>query len=204
MVGPVTGPQGITGPQGAGGATGPQGATGATGPQGATGAGGATGTTGPQGAAGATGAQGAQGAATAGLLPRRIEVDPLTAPTANTNFATLAVGTTRFKNGARNASGAQNAEISWDLVIAAGTWVLSLMHHTGNTRGIYSIQIDGVEVATIDGYSAGSVDNVLTDSASFAIATDAVHTIKLKMANKNGSSSSYVGSISGISLRRTA
>ena len=71
--GDLTGPQGITGPQGAtglSGDTGPQGATGltgstgpqgVTGPQGATGLTGVDGGTGPQGAAGSTGADGATG-----------------------------------------------------------------------------------------------------------------------------------------------
>lgn len=100
------------------------------------------------------------------------------------------------------SDGAQNDSISFDLACAAGTYTLELLHLPYTNRGIYTAQIDGVTVGTIDGYAAS-----LTAGRSLlpgvAIAAGA-HTLTLLMAAKNASASGYLGMIERIVLTRTA
>lgn len=138
------------------------------------------------------------------LLPWRVDVDVVMDAAANTNWATNAVGTASLKNGTRNSSAAQNAEVSWNVLLAAGTWTITLMHRTASSRGVYSVQIDDVEVGTIDGYSAVTTENVLTSVTGIVVATPGIKKLSLKMLTKNASSSGYLGSLVGVTLRRTA
>jgi hypothetical protein len=103
-----------------------------------------------------------------------------------------------------DSSGAQNDEINWDVVLSAGTWTIELLIKKGTDRGIYSIQLDGVEVGTVDGYSGATVRNQRGLVAGVTVATSGKKRLKLKMATKNASSTSYVGSIGLVSLVRTA
>lgn len=221
----ATGPQGTQGNQGATGATGStgaQGATGATGPQGTTGSTGATGpqgnqgTQGFQGTTGATGAQGTQGnqgtqgtqgtqgVAGPSLLPWRIDIDPFGQPNAHTNWSTIALSTSSIKCGTKNSSGAQNDEISWKVPLGAGTWSITLGTRNSSSRGIYSVQLDGVEIGTIDGYNAADTQNQFATISGVVVAASAIVEVKLKMVTKNASASQYIGSIFAVTLVRTA
>jgi len=102
------------------------------------------------------------------------------------------------------SSGAQNAEIGWDVVLSAGTWTVQLTHYTINSAGIYSVRIDGVEVGTIDGYAASGGPDHVSVVTGIAVATGGKRRVTLKMATKNASSSSYYGLIQHLQLRRTA
>lgn len=137
------------------------------------------------------------------LLPWTIDVNPTLAK-ANTNWSTIGIDAAAYGNGQINSTGAQNAERSWDIVLAAGTWTVEILHVTSNNRGIYSVQLDDVEKGTIDGYTAATTYNVRASVASIAVATSAKVTFKLKMATKNAASASFFGSVQTIQWRRTA
>lgn len=138
------------------------------------------------------------------LLPWHIDIDVFLNPITNTNWSTPTLDANSIHGGYMASSGAQNDLIGWDVVLAAGTWIFELEHDTASTRGIYSIRLDGVEVGTIDGYSAILIWNVRTLVAGIVVATTGKKRLTLQMATKNGSSSSYIGAIQHVQLRRTA
>lgn len=143
-------------------------------------------------------------AGVAALLPWMIDIDALNMPAANTNWQNRVVNPSMYYNAAWYSTGAQNAEISWPVVLAAGTWSFALVYDQGTDRGVISVQLDSVEKGTIDGYYGSTAYNSLTVLTGIAVSTTEKKTLKLKMTTKNGSSSSYVGSISHIRLIRTA
>ncbi len=123
---------------------------------------------------------------------------------AQTNFDTITADSAAVHAAEKTSSGAQNAEIGWDVVLVAGTWTVELIHLTANDNGIYSVQFAAVEKGTIDGYAAAAVRNVRSSVTGIAVATTAKTRVTLKMATKNASSSSYFGRINHVQLRRTA
>lgn len=137
-------------------------------------------------------------------LPRTIQIVPFHAK-ANTNWSSLAgIDGSQLMNGGRESTGAQNAEVTWDVVLAAGTWTVHVIHIKGTDRGIISVQFDSVEKGTIDTYNGSLARNQLGSVAGITVAATALVELKLKMATKNASSSSYYGTINLISLIRTA
>lgn len=72
------------------------------------------------------------------------------------------------------------------------------LHRKGNSRGIYSILLDGVEVGTIDGYKATDELNALATVAGVAVAATRKKRLTLKMATKHASSSAYIGTVHAV------
>ena len=132
-----------------------------------------------------------------------IEIDCFAGSHGNTNWSTINIDNTEFYAGDIESSGAQNDEIYWDLGISGGTWDFDLLHFKGPNRGIYTVSIDGTSAGTIDGYVAIATRNNHGIITGISI-TAGKRRLKLKMATKNGSSSSYFGTVQHIQLRRTA
>jgi len=101
------------------------------------------------------------------------------------------------------SDGAQNDKISYDLACAAGTYTVELLHLPFQNRGIYTIQIDGVSVGTVDGYAA-SLTPQRAKLTGVTVSTSGVHTVSLLMATKNAASSNYVGVADRLTFTRTA
>jgi len=142
-----------------------------------------------------------------GTDPWFIQIDPTDIyATGHTTWNTLAaVNSVYFHGQDIQSGGAQNSEIYWDIGISAGTWDLQLTHSKGPNRGIYTVTLDATSWGTIDGYAASGSGVEQTRSAlTSQTATGGKQRLKLKMATKNGSSSSYFGTIQYITLRRTA
>lgn len=140
------------------------------------------------------------------FLPWHIELLPIgTTPVANTNWPGTYVQDTQCAyGGTMNSASNQNDEVSFDVVLAAGTWTFQLLHLANTDAGIYTVQLDGVTVGTIDGYVASITKNVISVVSGISVATTGKKRLKLKMATKNGSSSSYKGRIQKIEFQRTA
>lgn len=138
------------------------------------------------------------------LLPWLIDIDVFGAH-GNTNFDSVVGSTTNAIHAWWiESNGTQNAERYWDVVLAAGTWDVMLIYVKGTDRGIYSVQFDGVEKGTVDGYNGSTTYNNRTSVTGITVATSAKIRLKLKMATKNASSSNYYGDIIHVQLRRTA
>lgn len=134
-----------------------------------------------------------------------VDVDVLSGGTANTNWDTRQASSGHTYGGRLvTDSGAQNNEVSWPIVLAAGTWTFRLTHVTGSDRGIYSVRLDAVDQGTIDGYSGSGLDDQVSDVTGIVVATTGKKTFALKMATKNASSGNYYGFIQHCTWFRTA
>jgi len=137
--------------------------------------------------------------------PWLVNVHVFMTPISHVNFNSNSAGNTNnLYSALRISSGAQNDEINFEVLLGAGTWTFELIHEKNTNVGIYSVQLDGVEKGTIDGYAASQTRDVRSQITSITVATTDVYTLKLKMATKNGSSSSYLGAINHIQFKRTA
>ncbi len=136
-------------------------------------------------------------------LPWMIDIDVFPTSKSNTGWDSISVNVLDIHCGVKYSSGAQNDWISWDVILAAGTWTVRILHAPDAHRGVYSVQFDSVEKGTIDGYSAGSAYNVQGAVTGIVVPTTAKIELKLKMATKNGLSDSYIGSINSVKLIRT-
>lgn len=147
-------------------------------------------------------ADGAVTAAKIAEIGSTVFIEPLSS-FSNVNWNSINFTTTYAKEFALESTGAQNAEVTWRVLLQAGTWKFTLMHSKAGNRGIYSVQIDGVEGGTIDGFAAAAA-NALDTITGISVANSGLKTLKLKMATKNASSSSFFGVIIGILMIRTA
>ena len=138
-------------------------------------------------------------------MPWLIDVNVFMTPISHTNFNTnTATDINAIRNGYRSSSGAQNDSISFDVILAAGTWDIELLHLKSTNHGIFSVQLDDVAQGTIDAYNASGTYNNHSSVTGINISTSGKKRLTLKMAMKNASSSSYYGRIQHIQLRRTA
>lgn len=136
--------------------------------------------------------------------PWRIEINPFLLASSNINWSDVVHDTAATMAGHRDSTNAQNAEVTWDVAMSAGTWSLSLMHFSGPDRGVYTARIDGVSVGAIDGYNASYTTDTLGIITGITVASGGKKTLKLKMETKNVSASVYYGSIQALALIRTA
>lgn len=97
---------------------------------------------------------------------------------------------------------AQSDAVSFDFACGAGTYTIEMLHLAYTNRGIYTIEIDGVSVGTIDGY-IGTLTAARSQLAGVVI-TAGAHYLTLLMATKNASSSGYVALVERLVLTRTA
>lgn len=103
-----------------------------------------------------------------------------------------------------NSSNADNNSISTTLYLARGTYTIQLLTGTSTDRAIIDIDIDGVEVASTDLYSAGTVYNVIREAVDIPVLTSGLKTLTYRIDGKNGASSAYYGSFSALIFIRTA
>lgn len=89
-----------------------------------------------------------------------------------------------------NSSNANGDNVSYKAYMAAGTYTLKVVAVTSPEQGIVDYKIDGVEVASFDWYSAGTIRNVIK-TQGFVIAEAGVKTIQVIINGKNGSSIGY-------------
>lgn len=140
--------------------------------------------------------------------PWLIDINVFSTPGAQTNWSIISTevgaGSGFIYNAIKASNGNQNAAISWPVILAAGTWTFSLVHHKSTDRGIYTVALSVTgAVGTIDGY-AGSPAEALTDITGIVVAATGKQTLSLTMATKHASSSNYTGAIQAVRLIRTA
>ena len=137
-------------------------------------------------------------------LPWIIFIPVLHTPKSHVNFNTNYVDPTYLFNAYKLSSGAQNDEITWDIVLAAGTWSIELIYTKFSSAGIFSIQFDSVEKGTIDSYASSPSQNNITSITGITVAITKKVELKLKMDTKNASSAAYSGALCAVRLIRTA
>jgi hypothetical protein len=104
----------------------------------------------------------------------------------------------------RRVTVAQNNELTSEFTCTPGEYRVYLRHLTTAGSGIVKIRIDGVSIGTIDLYSAATVYNNYSQSASFDITDSGIHTINLKMETKNAASANYALFFNSVDVYRIA
>jgi len=143
-------------------------------------------------------------------LPWSVEINPLGAVATQTNWATIVSTYTAgalYQGWARESTGAQNAEVGWDVVLAAGTWTFDIFTAKQTNFGIVTVSIDASSVGTIDLYNNPNQTFLTVGVLSItgiSVATAGKKRLLLKMATKNGSSSNYYCDVSWVRMYRTA
>lgn len=138
-----------------------------------------------------------------GAAPWQIDINVFMPPATNVNWTGFSTGS-MIMGCYRLSSGAQNDEIGWDVVLAKGTWTISLLHAKANNAGIYTVSLDGVTVDTIDAYASATTYDNVSSISGYDVASTGRKRLLLKMATKNASSAGYYGYLQSVSLRRTA
>jgi hypothetical protein len=104
------------------------------------------------------------------------------------------------------------------VLLAAGTWTFALIYEKNTDQGIVTVQLstDGstfVSVgqapysasgSTIDTYGASATYGNRATLTGITIAATGIYRLKLLLATKNASSSSFVGRINNALLQQTA
>jgi len=124
--------------------------------------------------------------------------------TANTNWNSVTVSTDSIYNGGLFSNSSQNALVDYKILWPAGTWTVEILFKKAASHGIASVQLDSVEQGTIDMYNASDSVNFTDTVTGIDVAQTGSHTLRFKMATKNGSSSNYRGNLQHIQLRKTA
>ena len=148
----------------------------------------------------------------ASIVPTRVDFTP--DPSNNATVITgpmtplASVGTWSANQGAFffgyriTNTGTQNDYVEWEVSLAQGCWNLDFFHDVGTNRGIYTVSLDGVTVGSVDGY-AGSGANAKT-TVPVQVTRRGTQKLRVTLATKNASSSSYVGAIHGLGLSRAS
>lgn len=140
------------------------------------------------------------GGAGAPVQTPQVFIDAMAQPQSNTSFATYAQLSTAYFGAELDSAGTVNNEVVYDFYAEAGTYTLDLLHRASTNRGVYTIAIDGVDLATqVDGYAA-ALTTVASTIQGIVIGSTGTHTIRLRMATKNPASSSFFGSPHAITL----
>jgi len=100
------------------------------------------------------------------------------------------------------SDGAQNDQISFDFACEAGTYSVELLHLPFQSRGIYTLKVDGATIGTIDGYATGLVPT--RSKLTGVVLAGGQHVITVLMATKNASASQYLGMIERFTFTQTA
>lgn len=137
------------------------------------------------------------------ILPWHIDVDVFMTCIGQVSFDSIPVDNSFIHGGSKFAS-AQNAEINFDIVLAAGTWTIELLYYKDSNLGIYTVQLDGVTVGTVDSYSGGFIKNVRSSIAGITVTTSGKKRLRITNPTKNASATAYFLNLQHIQLRRTA
>lgn len=149
------------------------------------------------------------GGADALAIGEEFEICALNKAYSNVNFTTFQATNGAAYNAWRSSSSAQNDEVVFLLPLAlrGGTWAFSVLYATTTTMGIYTVStsVDGstfTDQGTVDGYNGSGVNFNRSELTGLTVPAGTKF-VRLKMATKNASSSSYGARFSGIGGVRT-
>jgi hypothetical protein len=101
-----------------------------------------------------------------------------------------------------NSSTADGDNITYTFFCGAGTYTIETLFYHATIEGIIDIYIDGVEVDSVDCYSASPAN--LVNSTTGQVLTAGSHTLKYQVDGKHASSTDYACVFEDIIIYRTA
>lgn len=97
-----------------------------------------------------------------------------------------------------------NNEIHYKVYLSTGTWKLIFLVMKNSDECIATIYLNNSDIATFDFYASSIVRIAILSQDNISINTDGLYTLKIKITDKNASSSDYNLRIYGICFMRTA
>ena len=117
----------------------------------------------------------------------------------------LYYGTSQYLYGEwHNSSKTDGDNITYKVHLDAGTYTLMMVTRHQSTSGILDIDIDGVEVASIDLYAEGLSHDNRDIQTGIVVADTGLKSLQLRIDGKNGGATDYYAFFSYIVLWRTA
>ena len=102
----------------------------------------------------------------------------------------------------KNTTIADADNCTFNVYLNKGTYKIITLHRVDTTRGVLDLDIDGVEVTSIDMYAAAGVQTV-SDTDSTIIVESGLKALRLRVDGKHASSSGYMVTVSAIIFQRT-
>lgn len=122
----------------------------------------------------------------------------------NTTWASRSQNSGHIGGGSHESTGAQNSEVDTDVWLDTGTFKWAVINYKASDAGIASLQIDGVEKATVDQYIAvATFNNYSEPTTTMTVSTAGVKDVKTVMSTKNASASNYTGRWNSMKIIRT-
>jgi hypothetical protein len=137
------------------------------------------------------------------LLPWNIGIDVMMTPIAQSNFQ-LGSTSSSYVYNAYCVVVAQSGYAEYDVVLARGTWTIEIVHQKQFGNGIYTLQLNGATVGTIDSYSASTVDNARAQITGVVVDYTSKYRLRITNPTKNASASNYFLRYHHIQFKRTA
>lgn len=94
--------------------------------------------------------------------------------------------------------------VTFNVFLAAGTYTFSLLYIKEPTSGILDIDIDGVEVGSVDMYAVAETYNGIYTFTGVVVAAAGLKALKLRMDGKNAASTNYNCLVTLLTCWRTA
>lgn len=137
-------------------------------------------------------------------LPWIIDIDFFPTPKSHVNWNTYQQDPAQAYGGWNRSAITIDSEIAWDVLLAAGTWDVEICYLKDSTFGIFSVQFDSVEKGTVDSYAATTAYNGRTLITGIVVPLTKKIEFKLKITDKNTSSTGYYAYLSHVNFRRTS
>lgn len=97
---------------------------------------------------------------------------------------------TRFNNLFDESGGASGNYIYCLINVEAGEYEIQQVYQTSSDRGIIQLQVDGKTISSVDSYSSGATNNLVTKTYRVPL-TEGQHLVKILSNTKNASSTNY-------------
>jgi hypothetical protein len=95
-------------------------------------------------------------------------------------------------------------QVNYKKYFTAGTWSFTIIHMISFSNAIMDIIFDGSVIASIDAYSAITVNNFVTTISGIVINTDGYKILSVKANGKNPASTNYLVRFNFIQAERTS
>lgn len=141
-----------------------------------------------------------------------IQIHPNQYPVVANSWANVQQSSLSFSGAINSSAGTVGASVAWEVGLRGGTWRVDMCHFRGPDRGIYTVELATLSetgavsaytaLTTIDGYAAAE-DHVRSSVTGLSVPASGRKRLRLRMASKSASSSSYLGAFEHLALTRT-
>ena len=139
----------------------------------------------------------------AAAAPHRIEIVPWGYYKAVSGTWSRQQSSSYLGAGILQSPNSNGAYVEWEVLLDAGTWALDAIYRSRADGGKSDITLGGAAVVTIECYSAGTLNNVVSTTTGITVASTGYYALRATTNGKHASSTGYFVSYNLLVLRRT-